>query len=115
MIVKGCRGLTTTVRRPGTALPSIPIPMTLRITAAGPDPPATVKIDGRLTGEETPELRRVCTGIKGWLVLDLTDLQSADREGISVLRELRAKGANLIGASPYVQLLLHRPPRDLGP
>ena len=80
--------------------------MTLRIVMTGPDPPVTVKIEGRLTGEEAAELRRVCAGIDGWPVLDLTDLQSADREGVSVLRELRAKGVRLIGASPYIQILL---------
>ena len=80
--------------------------MTLRIIEEGLSPPATVKLEGRLTGEEVPELRRVCGGMKGRLVVDLCDLQSADREGVRVLRELRARGAGLVGASPYLQLLL---------
>lgn len=86
--------------------------MTLRITASGPDLEVTVKLDGRLTGEEAPELQRVCAEGTGPLVLDLTGLQSADREGVNVLRELQAKGAHLIGASPYIQLLLDRAPCD---
>lgn len=80
--------------------------MTLRIVATGLMPPVTVKLDGRLTGEEVPELRRVCEGVKERLVLDLSDLQSADRQGVSALKELWGQGAGLIGASPYVELLL---------
>ena len=86
--------------------------MTLRITPIGPDSPAAVKVDGRLTGEEVPELRRVCEGLQEQLVLDLTDLQFADRQGVSVLRELRAQGAELLGVSPYLRLLLDGTPHD---
>ncbi len=86
--------------------------MTLRIVAIGPSPPATVKLDGRLTVDEVPELRRVCEGVRRRLTIDLTALQSADRQGVSLLRELRAKGADLGGASPYLQLLLDGPSRE---
>src|SRR5262249_13216087 len=96
---------TTTAPGSGTVLSRIPAPMTLRIMTTGSNLRATVKIDGRLTGEEAPELRRVCAGGSGRPVIDLTDLQSADREGG---RGLRAKGADLVGASPYIQLLLDR-------
>ena len=34
-------------------------PMTLRITVSALGPPTTIKVDGRLTGTEVPELRRV--------------------------------------------------------
>ena len=86
--------------------------MTLRIIPIGPGPPARMKLDGRLTGEAVLELRRVCEGVKGHLVLDLTDLQFADRQGVGVLRELRAQGTELIGASPYLRLLLDGTPDD---
>ena len=43
--------------------------MTLRIVAIGPSPSATVKLDGRLTGDEVPELRRVCEGVRRRLIL----------------------------------------------
>ena len=86
--------------------------MTLRITPAGPGPSATLKIDGRLTSEEVAELRLACDRVEGRLILDLSGLQSADRQGVSVLRELRTKGADLVGASPYVQILLDRAPAD---
>jgi ABC-type transporter Mla MlaB component len=86
--------------------------MTLRIVAIGPSPSATVKLDGRLTGDEVPELRRVCEGAQRQLTLDLAALQSADRQGVSLLRELRTKGADLSGTSPYLQLLLDGPPHE---
>ena len=86
--------------------------MTLRITPAGPGPSATLRVDGRLTSEEVPELRIACARVEGRLVLDLSGLQSADRQGVSVLQALRTKGAELIGASPYLQILLDRAPAD---
>ena len=80
--------------------------MTLRITSHEPEPTARLKLDGRLTGEEVLEVRRACAEAEGQVVLDLTDLQFADRQGVSVLRELRAHGAQLIGVSHYLGLLL---------
>ena len=80
--------------------------MTLRITSSGPGPTGRLKLDGRLTAEEVLEVRRACAGTEARLVLDLTDLQFADRQGVSVLQELRAQGAQLIGVSHYLRLLL---------
>jgi anti-anti-sigma regulatory factor len=80
--------------------------MTLRITPTVPGPPAVLTLDGRLTGDEVAELRRSVDEIRGHVVLDLTGLQFADRQGVSVLRELRAHGAQLIGVSHYLGLLL---------
>lgn len=80
--------------------------MTLRITSNELGPTARLKLDGRLTGEEVLEVRHACAGTEGRLVLDLTDLQFADRQGVSVLRELRAQGALFTGVSHYLALLL---------
>ena len=88
--------------------------MTLRITVVARGAPTTVKVDGRLTGAEVPELRSVCSEVDGCLVLDLSDLSSADRNGVRVLQELRAKGADLVDVSPFVQLLLDRQSPDAG-
>lgn len=68
--------------------------MTLLIGTIGPDPTTRLKLDGRLTAEEVSELLRVCAELKERVVLELTDLQFADRPGLRVLRELRAQGAN---------------------
>ncbi len=71
-----------------------------------------LKLDGRLTSEVVPELRRVCAELKSKVVLDLTDLRFADHQGVSVLRELKAQGAQLIGVSHYLGLLLGETLRD---
>jgi anti-anti-sigma regulatory factor len=85
--------------------------MTLRISAIEADPDR-LKLDGRLTAEVVPELRRVCAELESNVVLDLTDLRFADRQGVSVLRELKAQGAQLIGVSHYLGLLLGETLRD---
>jgi hypothetical protein len=64
------------------------------------------QVGTKLSGEEVPELRRVCEEFGGRVVLDLGDLQPADRQGVSAMQELRELGASLIGASPYVEHLL---------
>jgi anti-anti-sigma regulatory factor len=86
--------------------------MTLRISAIEADPTAKLKLDGRLTAEVVPELMRVCAELEANVVLDLTDLRFADRQGVSVLRELKAQGAQLIGVSHYLGLLLGETLRD---
>jgi len=86
--------------------------MTLKITPNGLGPPAVLALDGRLTGDEVAELRRAVDEIGGQVVLDLTGLQSADRPGVSVLRELQAHGAKFTGASPYIELLIGNAPLD---
>lgn len=86
--------------------------MTLRITPNGPRPQAVLALDGRLTGDEVAELRHAVDEVEGKAVLDLTGLQFADRQGVSVLRELRAQGAQLIGVSHYLGLLLGETPSD---
>ena len=78
----------------------------------GSGPTTGLKLDGRLTTEEVPELRRVCAELQGQVTLNLSDLQFADRTGASVLRELRAHGAKFTGASPYIELLIGDAPPD---
>jgi len=112
LILKDAERLSGPSREHGTTLSRVYNPMTLRISSGGPGPTGRLKLDGRLTAEEVLELRRVCTAAKGRLVLDLTDLQFADRQGVSVLRDLRAQGAQLIGVSHYLGLLLGETPSD---
>ena len=71
-----------------------------------------LKLDGWLTAEVVPELMRVCAELEAKVVLDLTDLHYADRQGVSVLRDLRVQGAQLIGVSHYLGLLLGETQRD---
>ena len=80
--------------------------MTLRIRTIGQGPPVALALDGRLTGDEVAELRRAIDEIGGEVLLDLAGLQFADRPGVSALRELKAQGVRIAGASPYITLLL---------
>jgi anti-anti-sigma regulatory factor len=80
--------------------------MAIRITATGDGEAQVLKVDGQLSADSGAELVRACEAVTGRLVLDLSDLRFADRRGVGMLRELRARGAVLQGLSPYLELLL---------
>ena len=64
-----------------------------------------VRLAGRLTAAQVPELLTTCAA-SGALELDLSDLVSADPAGIEALRRVRARGAVLVGTPGYIQLKL---------
>ena len=63
----------------------------------------TVHLAGRLNAPWVPELRGVCADAAGRLLIDLTDLLSADAVGLDALRRLRGGGAQLVGVPHYLQ------------
>lgn len=65
-----------------------------------------VKVDGWLSGAGIPALLEACDRAARPLVIDLSDLRDADPDGVAALAHLRASGADLVGASPYIALLL---------
>jgi anti-anti-sigma regulatory factor len=65
-----------------------------------------VRLAGRLEGEQSAELLRVFEETRKPVRLDLTDLLSADTVGLDTLRELQGRGAEPVGASPYLALQL---------
>lgn len=66
-----------------------------------------VRLAGRLAFSQVPELLRACEGTdRVRLQLDLKDLVSADAAGIDALRRIRARGAELLNVSGYIQLTL---------
>lgn len=67
-----------------------------------------VRLAGRLSAAQVPELLTVCTGAVP-LQIELTDLVSADAAGIEALQLLRSRGATLSGAPGYLQLQLDSP------
>jgi hypothetical protein len=81
----------------------------VRITTVGEGKTRTLRVDGRLAGDDVAEVIRACGDLKEPVVLDLGGLQFADGRAVSVLRELLARGVTLLGASPYIRLLLGRP------
>ena len=86
----------------------------LRITETLKGSIMTIKVDGRLVSGETEVLVEACEGHRGPLVVDLSDLHFADDAGIRVLRELKAQGARIVSARPYVALQLAERDNPIG-
>ncbi len=82
--------------------------MTLYIACESDAGVRVVRLEGWLEGEAIAELAQVVSAGSGPLRLDLSELRSADAAGLDALRVLRAAGASLVGASPYIRLLLGR-------
>jgi len=91
--------------------------VTLRITIDQESGIQIVRLAGWLETENLTELERVVGDTSGPFRLDLTELRSADRVGTTLLRALHAKGVSLVGASPFIRVLLgietsRPPPKD---
>ena len=69
-----------------------------------------VRLAGRLGEAQVPELLMAC-GQAGPLLLDLSDLLSADAAGIEALQRVQARGAESISVPAYIQLQLESPSR----
>ncbi len=80
--------------------------MSLYISSTSDSGISMLRIEGWLEGETVAELERVVNGSSGPLRLDLSELRSADTAGLAALRAMRAAGAAIVGASPYIKLLL---------
>jgi anti-anti-sigma regulatory factor len=72
-----------------------------------------VRLAGRLTDAEVPELLRACAETRS-LDLDLSDLVSADCAGIDAIRRIRLAGASLVGTQGYIQIKLDTPSAGAG-
>ena len=59
-----------------------------------------------------PSLQTECARHPASLRLELSDLQFADRESVEELRRLIREGAELVSASPYLDLLLRPRPTE---
>jgi hypothetical protein len=84
--------------------------VTLRIAFSEDSGIQIMRLEGWLEGEAVAELERVVSGRAEPLRIELAELRSADPAGLTVLRALRARGARLVGASPYIRLLLGTAP-----
>ena len=73
-----------------------------------------VSVAGRLDEEHLGELREQCFAVQTKLVFDLSELKSADRAAIHWLAERRARGDEILRASPYIKLLLERDEQSSG-
>ena len=72
-----------------------------------------VRLAGRLTDAQVPELLRACAESPG-LDLDLSELVSADAAGIDAIRRIRVAGASLVGTHGYIQIKLDTPSASAG-
>ena len=84
--------------------------MDCRLEVSSESGRAVVRVHGRLAAAAVPELQRVCRQARGALLLDATNLLSADDSGLATLRGLIRDGAQLVGVSPYLALLLEGEP-----
>ena len=82
--------------------------MSIRITRTSEPHETVLHIAGRLMPEDVGELTKESQGIDGPVSLDLAGLQSADPHGVATLLEIASLGAELRGASSYIELLLKR-------
>ena len=80
--------------------------MTIRVSTAAGETVTTIRIEGQLTSSSVPDVRAACDSANPPLLLDLSGLRSADRDGIQALQSLSEAGAELRGASPYINQLL---------
>ena len=89
-------------------IPDFPIGVlvAIRITKTMEKNLTVLRVDGRLASEDLEELTREFRSVQGATSLDLSDLQTADRPAVQLLKELIALGTELRGASPYIELLL---------
>lgn len=82
--------------------------MSVRITSISETTGTVLQIAGKLRTEDVDELEREASAVTGQLVLDVSDLTSADAAGAESLRTLTHRGAELRGISTYLALLLGR-------
>jgi hypothetical protein len=85
--------------------------MTLQIVCRTNGVGGVVELHGWLGRAEVVEFHKVCASTPLPFRVDLTNLTSASVEGILALKEERAKGVRLVGASPYIALLLRDEPQ----
>jgi len=80
--------------------------MRFRIDTYHEEDRTTLKVSGTLRGPAVDELDRVCRQADGLLFVDLHEVMTVDAFGVMLLNSLQERGARLMGASPYVKLLL---------
>jgi hypothetical protein len=84
--------------------------MDIRIDHISEGSETIIRIAGRLSGTAIEQLKKVCDPIEDPFVIDLSYLLFADDKGIDAIRGMADNGAQVLGASPFVQLLLGNAP-----
>jgi anti-anti-sigma regulatory factor len=81
--------------------------MDIRIDIESEGPEVVLHVAGRLAGNTIEQLANVCEPMEGHYVLDLSKLMFADDAGAEEIRRLREGGANIRGASSFIELLIN--------
>ena len=80
----------------------------IRISRARRGSETVVTVAGRLDSAHVAQLEAECEAAGEPVVLDLSELQSADSEGVRWLKSFENRGASVTDKSPYIALLLER-------
>jgi hypothetical protein len=75
----------------------------------------TIRVVGGLDDRGEALLADACARARPPVVLDLSELTSANDAGVRLLRRLAGEGVHLLGASRYVRLLLDQDPALAAP
>ena len=86
----------------------------IRITSSEEGSNKVVRIAGRIEEQHLAELQRLCSASGRTVAIDLSDLQSADSAGIQWLHYASRQGTAIVGASPYITLLIDRAAQRFG-
>jgi len=76
--------------------------VTVRITVIEEQHSRLIQLAGRLTSEELCELEEAIGDERGSACLELSELRSADEDGLAALRRLRVEGVELRGVPPHL-------------
>ena len=80
--------------------------MTIRISRKIDSGTIVLHVAGQLMSQDIAVLSKELQDIVGPRALELSELKSSDPGGVAMLREIASLGAELRGASPYIELLL---------
>ena len=78
----------------------------IRVTSRRAENKTIVQIDGELRSDFVEELGRFASGGEPPVTLDLSNLRSMDSDSAEAFAELAQDVAAVIGASPFIRLLL---------
>ena len=80
----------------------------IRVTSRRSENKTVVQIDGALRSEFLEELGKAVSDAEPPVTLDLSHLQIVDSESTEAFVKMAKDAAEVIGASPYIRLLLER-------
>jgi hypothetical protein len=81
-------------------------PEVIRVDTSGVGPSLVMRVAGSVTGRDADVLGEAVAvhGLPDRI--DLSEVDSVDAEGVRAILALEARGATIVGADPYVDLIL---------